>query len=58
MTIRLHKYERELDNMRTMMMYYGAEIIHDWYYNGEDYSDGLGGICGRHVTDPDFDEEQ
>lgn len=56
MTIKLHKMNRELDNMRTMIECYGAEIQHDWYYNYEDCMDDIRGENGQNVINELFED--
>ena len=52
--IRLHKYRRMIDEIRTNVEYYGAEMEHEWDNYYDDQLDYIRGVCGKNLVD---DEE-
>ena len=56
MTIKLHKYERELENLNMMSEYYNDELKNEWDNCYDDQVDYIRGICGKNVVDGCFEE--
>ena len=56
MTIRLHKYERELENLRMVYEYYNDELKNEWDNYYDDQLDYIRGVCGKNVVDGCFEE--
>ena len=51
MTIKLHKYERELENLNMMSEYYNDELKNEWDNYYDDQVDYIRGVCERNVVD-------
>ena len=56
MTIKLHKYERELENLNMMSEYYGEQLKNEWDNYYDDQVDYIRGVCGRNMVDGCFEE--
>ena len=53
MTIKLHKYERELENLNMMSEYYNDELKNEWDNYYDDQVDYIRGVCERNVVEED-----
>ena len=51
MTIKLHKYERMMDELRTNEMYYGEDMRNEWDNYYDDQLDYIRGVCDRNVVE-------
>lgn len=56
MTIKLHKYERELENIKMLNEYYNDELKNEWDNYYDDQLDYIRGVCGRNMVDECFEE--
>ena len=56
MTIKLHKYERMMDELRTNEMFYDGDLRDEWENYYDDQVDYIRGVCGRNMVDECFEE--
>ena len=57
MTIKLHKYERMMDELRTNEMFYDGDLRDEWENYYDDQVDYIRGVCGKNVSDEELYEE-
>ena len=51
MTIKLHKYERMMDELRTNEMFYDGDLRDEWDNYYDDQVDYIRGVCERNVVE-------
>ena len=56
MTIKLHKYERMMDELRTNEMFYDGDLRDEWENYHDDQVDYIRGVCGKNLVDECFGE--
>ena len=56
MTIKLHKYERMMDELRTNEMFYDGDLRDEWDNYYDDQVDYIRGVCGRNMVGECFEE--